>query len=478
MLAVFLAGALTLAGLTRPFASADQTPPPPLPSAKANRGFEIQSRGPIHQAFAQPGETATEPGVEVPKRPPDPVPERPPDQKPAGNNVQWIPGYWHWDTDKNDYMWISGVYRDVPPGRKWVAGSWNGTLDGKYRFVDGYWAGADQAQPSYVPPPPATLENGPSAPVPDSNAVYTPGNWVYQDQHYLWQPGYYAAPQPGRVWVGPRYMWTPAGCVFVNGYWDYPLEARGSLYAPVYFTQPLWLTPGWFFQPVAALDFAPIFSSCFVGPGYHHFFYGDFFGSRFWALGYRPWFGSGRWWGDGLWNYYGWRYRGNPGWWRGFAGHYGNAFAGHDGRSVAGNHGNGSFGHAGFGGRGFATPPSHSAVHHAFASNAGLHASAGHAVRYGGTGFHSGVSAGHVGVSAGHVGKVGTQRFTASHNVQHFASTSVHHAAPAHFGSLGHGGGHGGPVGHGGGHGGSAGHGGGGHGGGHAGGGHGGGHHH
>jgi WXXGXW repeat (2 copies) len=455
-----VAGGLALAGLTAlaPFAPADQTPPPPLPSAQANRGFEIQSQGPVHQAFAQPGEMATDPSVAVPKRPPDPIPELPPAQKPDGKNVQWIPGYWHWDMDKSDYIWISGVYRDVPPGRKWVAGSWTSTADGKWRFVDGYWAGANQAQREYVPAPPASLENGPSAPVPDDNAVYTPGNWVYQDQRYLWQPGYYAAPQPGRVWVSPRYVWTPAGCVYVSGYWDYPLEARGYLYPSVYFTQPLWLTPGWCYQPAVALDFAPIFSSFFVGPGYHHYFYGNYVGSRFAALGFRPWYGHGRWWGDGLWNYYGWRNRGNPGW----VGGWGRSNAGFSGRGYAGNYGYATVGHFGNGGRGFATPANHFAGNHSFASNGGLHGNASHGVRNAGAGFHSGLP-------AGHVAHVGAQHFSGGHNVQHFASASVHHAAPAHNGSSGHGGG--------GGHGGTVGHGGGGHGGGHGGGGHGGGGH-
>ena len=461
MFAIFLTGGLALAGLTglASVASADQTPPPPLPSEQLNRGIELQSRGPIHQAFAQPREAATEPGVEVPKRPPDPIPEMPPSQKPAGKNVQWIPGYWHWDTDKNDFFWISGVYRDVPPGRRWVAGSWTGTPDSKFRFVDGYWAPAEQNRREYVPPPPASLENGPSAPPPDDNAIYTPGSWMYQDQRYLWQPGYYAAPQPGRVWIGPRYVWTPAGCIFVSGYWDYPLEARGCLYPPVYFTQPLWLTPGWCYQPVAALDFAPLFSSFFLGPGYHHYFYGNYFGPRFAALGYRPWYGYGRGWGDPLFNYYGWRYRGNPGWFAGL--------------------GRGHAGYSAYGGRGFVTSQNHfhSAARALPAINpsfSGPHAFAGHGARYSGAAFHSGSS-------AGHVAHGGAQHFGAGHNVQHFATASVHHAAPAHYGSFSHGGGgHGSGSGHGGGGHGSGhggGHGGDGHGGGHGGGGHGGGGH-
>ena len=52
-----------------------------------------------------------------------------------------------------------------------------------------------------------------------------------------------------RVWIGAALRWTPAGYVFVDGYWDYPLEDRGLLFAPVYFKQPLWRNPDWCYQP-------------------------------------------------------------------------------------------------------------------------------------------------------------------------------------------------------------------------------------
>lgn len=32
----------------------------------------------------------------------------PPDQKPEGDDVAWIPGYWAWDDERNDFLWVSG----------------------------------------------------------------------------------------------------------------------------------------------------------------------------------------------------------------------------------------------------------------------------------------------------------------------------------------------------------------------------------
>src|SRR5262245_17135525 len=62
-------------------------------------GIEVQTRGPVHEAFAEPVNFKPEATRTVPRCPPDPVEEVPPDQKPAGENVQWITGYWAWDDD-------------------------------------------------------------------------------------------------------------------------------------------------------------------------------------------------------------------------------------------------------------------------------------------------------------------------------------------------------------------------------------------
>src|SRR5262249_13700121 len=101
-----------------------QESPPADAEAAAQAGITGQARGPIHEAFAQPVTDTAHPGLIAPKQPSDPVPEEPPEQKPEGENVQWIPGYWAWDNDKSDYIWVSGFWRVPPPGRRWVPGYW------------------------------------------------------------------------------------------------------------------------------------------------------------------------------------------------------------------------------------------------------------------------------------------------------------------------------------------------------------------
>src|SRR5262245_61030248 len=72
-------------------------PPPADKDYAEEPGVQVQTRGPVHEAFAQPTEVKPQPGPIVPKKPPGPITEEPPEQKPEGDNVIWIPGYWSWD---------------------------------------------------------------------------------------------------------------------------------------------------------------------------------------------------------------------------------------------------------------------------------------------------------------------------------------------------------------------------------------------
>src|SRR6266436_5157285 len=86
----------------------------------SQQGVEVLARGPVHEAYAEPVDAQPAPSPIIRKQPPDPIAELPPDQKPEGDNVQWLPGYWAWDDDRSDYIWVSGFWRQPPPGRQWV----------------------------------------------------------------------------------------------------------------------------------------------------------------------------------------------------------------------------------------------------------------------------------------------------------------------------------------------------------------------
>src|SRR5512141_2608794 len=109
--------------------------------AEVGAGVEVLTRGPVHEAFAETITFDPQPGIVVPKAPPDIIEEVPPDQRPEGANVTWIPGYWGWDDDRSDYLWVSGIWRALPPGRQWVPGYW-GQSGQSFQWTSGYWADA------------------------------------------------------------------------------------------------------------------------------------------------------------------------------------------------------------------------------------------------------------------------------------------------------------------------------------------------
>jgi hypothetical protein len=275
---------------------------PPGQGAEADAsGGQVLTQGPVHEAFAAPVVHDPQAGSAVPKQPPDPIQEMPPDQKPSGQNIQWIPGYWAWDVTRNDYLWVSGVWREPPPGTQWVPGYWNG-VDGGYQWVPGSWmpAGAGQAQGSgqvppqaqatYMPPPPRSLEAGPNTPQPGPNVAWTPGYWSWQGGGYAWRPGFWAAVQPGWIWIPPHYAWTPSGYLFVPGYWDLPVANRGLMFAPVYYPQPVYVQPGFVFTPSISIVGSAVTANLFVQASTNQYLFGNYYAQTNVSLGIVPWF--------------------------------------------------------------------------------------------------------------------------------------------------------------------------------------------
>jgi hypothetical protein len=285
---------------------------------------EVLAQGPVHEAFAQPVPTNPQPAPVIARQPPPPVPEEPPDQRPPGNNVQWIPGYWAWDAARNDYVWVSGIWRNIPPGETFVPGYWTQVPSGWQR-VSGTWMDARRNELTYDPPPPASLENGPSVPAPDDSTVYVPGYWDYQQARFAWRPGYWAVNAADMVWVPAHYLWTPAGYVFVPGYWDYPLDQRGLLFAPAAFNQPLWQDPGYAYQPAYTVDPGALLDSLFVNPAANSYCFGDYYGA---PGGYQPWILYGPNYFDPLFGFYNFQNHGNPGWARGLRRDFNDRLAG------------------------------------------------------------------------------------------------------------------------------------------------------
>jgi hypothetical protein len=292
-----------------------QTPDSPgapaaAPAAAAPAGPEAQARGPMHEAFAAPVSGSPQATTAIAKQPPKPLDEMPAEQKPDGDNMQWIPGYWAWDGERNDYMWVSGFWRAPPPGRTWVPGHWN-EVSGGFQWVPGFWQAPEQTEVAYLPAPPAPVQAAPSIPAPNAEAVYVPGCWVWRGDHYGWRPGYWVNYRPNWVWVPAHYAWTPAGYVYVEGYWDYTLRDRGLLFAPVRMDVVVYSRPGYVYRPAFVITDDHMYGAMFVQPAYGCYYYGDYFAVEYRRSGFVAWCDYGH---DPLFSYYSWHYRSDPGW--------------------------------------------------------------------------------------------------------------------------------------------------------------------
>jgi hypothetical protein len=343
--------------LLGPVGIANSQPPLPPPDEQPNKkevsqpGVKVADQGPIHEAFAQPGAEVRGKEMTAPKAPPPPINEVPPETKPDGDNVKWIPGYWAWDENKNDFIWVSGFYRNVPPSRAWEPGKWI-VKDGKNIYTPGYWKPTDgTAVPKNLPEPPASIENGPSTPSDYADAMWVPGGWEYRNGQFVWRAGYWASPYRNMMWQPSQYVYNGSDYCYVPGYWDYPLEQRGLLYAPVYIQNEYYQNPGWSFTPQYGIGMGdsngwgngPLFGSMYMGPNYNNYYYGNggygpgngyggyggygdpyglgglgfgtgFGDPLFGYGGFVPWWFAGPGFFNPLWNHYNWLNRGDRGW--------------------------------------------------------------------------------------------------------------------------------------------------------------------
>jgi WXXGXW repeat (2 copies) len=285
--------------------ASEPSPPEEIPTpaleqpavSEENLGYRALEQGPVHEAFAAPVSTDPSAGTRVfDQPPPKPINEQPPETESSVAGMKWIPGYWAWNDEGKDYVWVSGLWRKVPQGRIWTPGYWSETPSGHHRWTSGYWAGEEitTGAANYVPVPPRSIDNGPSTPAPGEDYFWVPGNWEYVNQDYRWQSGYWSLSKGDWVWQPACYVYTSRGYLLVDGYWDYLPPDRGQLYAPVTFYGPTYLQANYIYRPRYPLaNTASVLLSLFIRPGYPHYYYGDFFGPSYASRGYRPWYDIG-----------------------------------------------------------------------------------------------------------------------------------------------------------------------------------------
>ena len=243
-------------------------------------GAEVLTRGPVHEAFAGTVTFNPEPGIIVDQAPPALIEEVPPEQRLEGDNVEWIPGYWAWDEDQNDFLWISGIWRNLPPGREWVPGYW-AEVEGRHQWTSGYWEDSETSEVTYLPEPPRSVESGPNIEASSNDQTWVPGNWVYRDDRYAWRAGYWVDARENWSWTPAYYRWTQRGHVYVDGYWDYPVVRRGTVFAPVRFQHEYISRPNYYYTPSTVISLSVFSNHLFLRPNYGHYYFGDYYEPRY-----------------------------------------------------------------------------------------------------------------------------------------------------------------------------------------------------
>ena len=311
--ALFLAAALMAAsaafGQDVPPPPAGETPnqPPPTPDQELP---EVLNRGPVHEAFAEPVNLQAQAGLVVPQPPPADIEEIPPNEKPQGNQYVWVPGYWSWDGDRHDFVWVSACWRIAPPDMVWVPGYWNPVTSG-WEWVPGYWAPANVQDVQYLPSPPAVADLQPPVQPPSPESVWVPPCWYWNQDQYVLRSGYWLTADAGWLWVPSHYVRRGRGYVFCGGHWDYPLERRGVLFAPVRFPRSYYGRAGFVYSPSIVLDVSLLTSCLFAYPLYGHYYFGDYYDDAYLTAGIYPWFDCDRihTWYDPIYQHNRWRHR-------------------------------------------------------------------------------------------------------------------------------------------------------------------------
>jgi hypothetical protein len=356
---IVLTGSHYVGENTTGYAFAEGPPPPPSgerlnvpPATPDQEQPEVLTRGPVHEAFAEPVTLQIQAGLIIPSQPPANIEEIPPADRPQGERFVWVPGYWSWDADRNDFIWVSACWRVAPPNMYWVPGYWapvvaeqsgvNVNVGGigvhvgegvdvhvgsgigvhvngrrpepsgiaGWEWVAGFWAPVSTEEIEYLPVPPAPFDLAPPGPQPAADNIWVPGCWYWQEGQYVRRPGYWLRQQQDWVWEPSHYRWSPRGYVFDEGHWDYSLDRRGVLFTPVYFPRSVYSRAGFSYSPSIAIDIGVLSANLFTYPRYSHYYFGDYYDDAYTRAGIYPQFETERnhTWYDPIYNYDRWHY--------------------------------------------------------------------------------------------------------------------------------------------------------------------------
>lgn len=265
-----------------------------LSIASLVQGVEPLEHGHVHEAFMNVESPITL-LTAIPQKPPEPLNEVIPEQK-DGRTV-WVPGYWEWSMDLKEFVWCSGSWRVPPPDHQWIAGKWI-KADAGWVRTKGFWSTKKESQLSYIQQsPPDVYDENPGKPQ-NKDDFWMSGYWQWNGSRYIWYSGKWEKLDRDWIYVPAKYVWREQGYVFVEPFWDWPLDERGTAYACV--KVPSGQT-SISYPPSLIVDTMTILDDCLLCyPNYYcfyyyyHFFYVDWWVGCAWCP---PWWGWGAdWW--------------------------------------------------------------------------------------------------------------------------------------------------------------------------------------
>lgn len=190
------------------------------------------TEGAVHEAYVTP---STEGGAvirSISQQPPQPINELIPPQ--CHSEAIWIAGYWSWNEEIKDFIWISGLWRRVPPNHVWIPGVWK-QFGSDWAWLPGFWSAQPLENLHWIADHPLDPREEPIGDAPGNGYFWMPGYWTYEadSKQFSWLAGRWVQLDPEWMYTPAYYLWRPEGYIFIPGYWDLPLELRGCPYSPV-----------------------------------------------------------------------------------------------------------------------------------------------------------------------------------------------------------------------------------------------------
>jgi hypothetical protein len=138
--------------------------------------FSVQAMFATHEAL---NPNPTQSGL-IEKEPPlpllDPIAPQP------SPDTRWVPGYFSWNPEKQDFEWEPGIWIKAPEGTVWVPGKWKNDQGGYIR-IQGYFAKKLQETEAPLPNLKETLDTQ----APSQSPVAEPKEEVMEEKALIIQ---------------------------------------------------------------------------------------------------------------------------------------------------------------------------------------------------------------------------------------------------------------------------------------------------